>query len=220
METGSESIYPSNTERLLGAQISNDFSWNHHLILHEKSVRKVLNSKINALQKISWSADFRTRKMLANGLVQSNLVYVIQLYGSACEYLIQSLQVQQNRAARLVTKLEFGTSTKVLLTQVGWLSVHQLFVYHSILLLYKVKQNEKPSYLNEKFSRDFKYRTRQAASNDFVVTETPKSEIGRKSFVNTSRKLWNSLPTELKRTSQLSSFKNELRDWTMKNISI
>ena len=220
LETGTESIYPSETERLLGAQISNDFSWNQHLNLHEKSVRNILNSKISALQKICLSADFKTRKMLANGLVLSNLVYVIQLYGSASEYLIKSLQVQQNRAARLVTKLEYGTRTKVLLNQVGWLSVRQLFVYHSLLLVYKVKQNGKPSYLNERLSTDFKYRTRQAASNSLVVMDTPRSEVGRTSFVNTSRRLWNSLPAELKKTSQQSSFKIRLRDWILKNIDI
>ena len=155
-----------------------------------------------------YNSRFQSRSSKSQIIIITNTIFRSNFY------------LQIPRAARLVTTLEFGTSTKVLLTQVGWLSVHQLFVYHSLLLVYKVKQNGKPSFLNKKFSRDFKYRTRQAASNDFVVMETPKCEIGRKSFINTSRKLWNSLPAELKRASQLSIFKNELRDWTMKNISI
>ena len=51
-----------------------------------------------------------------------------------CEdYLVNALQVCQNKAARLVTKLDRFTPTKVLMQQCGWLSVKQLMIYHSLL---------------------------------------------------------------------------------------
>ena len=77
--------------------------------------------------------------MLADGLVMSNIVYMIQVYGQASDYLLRILQVQQNRAARAVTRLAWGTSTHHLLNQIGWLSVRQLYVYHSLLLLWKIR---------------------------------------------------------------------------------
>ena len=57
----------------------------------------------------------------------SRHIYVIQVYGCASDYLLQSLQVQQNHAARIVTRLGWGTDTKTLLGQIGWLSVKQLY---------------------------------------------------------------------------------------------
>ena len=67
--------------------------------------------------------------MIANGIVMSRIVYLIQVYGNASDYLLGFLQVLQNKAARIVTRLRWGTATEVLLNQIGWLSVKQLYVF-------------------------------------------------------------------------------------------
>ena len=66
---------------------------------------KMITSRINFLLKVSWSADFKTRKMIANGIVMSRIVYLIQVYGNASKYLQGFLQVLQNKVARIVTRL-------------------------------------------------------------------------------------------------------------------
>ena len=43
-----------------------------------------------------------TRKIVAVGLVQSKLQYLLPLFGAAPEYLLKGLQVQQMAAARAV----------------------------------------------------------------------------------------------------------------------
>ena len=220
LDTGSEIIKPSENECILGLHVSNDLSWNVHIASHEKSIVKTLTFKINGLSPLCYEADFKTSKILANGLVNSNLVYMIQLYGQASDYLIKMLQVQQNRAARLVTKLGWDTRTSELLKQVGWLSVRQLFVFHSLVLVWKIKKSEKPYYLNKKFYKNFSYGTRQATSNCFVVNTTPRCEFSRKSFVHSSTVLWNTLPTDLRNSSTLQAFKLKLKLWVIQNIQI
>ena len=106
---------------------------------------KIITSRINALMKVSWSADFKTRKMIGNAIVMSRIIYLVQVYGNASEYLLKSLQILQNKAARIITKLGWGTRTSVLLKQLGWLSINQLIVYHSLILVFKVNQNKKPA---------------------------------------------------------------------------
>ena len=131
----------------------------------------MITSRINALLKISWSADFKTRKMIANGLVMSRFVYLIQVYGNASEYLLRFLQVLQNKVARIVTRLSWDTGTHVLLIQVGWLSIQQLYVYHSLITVYKMTKGGKPEYLKEKFINDFAYQTRQATGWCLMYTK-------------------------------------------------
>ena len=211
LNTGSEQINPSKNERILGLIVSNDLTWNSHILSHEKSLSNNLSNKIYGLRKICAEEDFKTRKLLANGIVNSNLVYMIQLYGQASDYLIRILQVQQNKAARIVTRLDWGTSTNVLLNQIGWLSVKQLFVFHSLMLVWKIQESGQPRYLSEKFQRNYAYNTRQATSNSISVNSMPKSELSRKSFVHNSTMLWNALPTELKKSPQLSVFKSKLK---------
>ena len=175
---------------------------------------------LNALLKISWSANFKTRKMIANGIVMSRIIYLIEVYGNASEYLLRFLQVLQNKAARIVTRLRWGTETALLLNQVGWLSVKQLYVYHSLVLVYKMQHGGKPTYLNGKFRNNFAYQTRQATGSCFILSETPKSEKSRKSFVYNTTQLWNSLSTELRKTEQLHTFKINLKEWIKLNVPV
>ena len=126
----------------------------------------------------------------------SRLVYLVQVYGNAAEILLKFLQVIQNKAARYITRLRWGTETSVLLNQVGWLSVKQLIVFHSLIQLFKIKETGKPFTLRLKFRDNFCYRTRNAASNGLLQYETPKSDKSRDAFVYKSTVLWNNLPPE------------------------
>ena len=220
LNTGSEIIKPSDNERLLGAQISNNFTWNAHIQDDDKSMCKALTPRINALVKVSWSANFQTRKMIANAIVMSRLIYLIQIYGDAKDYLLSSLQVLQNRAARAVTRLPWGTETALLLNQVWWLSVNQLSDYHKLVSYYKIDRDEKPAYLSEKFKKNFNYNTRQKATNCLQVSITPKSGTSRDSFVHSTTMLWNTLPVNLRKAASLQKFKAALKSWVNQNIPV
>ena len=124
------------------------------------SVQFFLVSRINALQKISRISSFKTRKMLANGMVISRLIYLIQLWGGCPGYLLNFLQVLQNRAARLVCKEGKFTPIKTLLENCGWLSIRQLVAFHRVLLVFKIRQEGKPKYFVEKFTSNSHYKTR------------------------------------------------------------
>ena len=123
LDTGTETILPQSHEKMLGCNISSNFSWNHHLRDDEYSLNRQLTSRINPLRKISYSASFATRKMIANGIVLSRIIYVIQIWGGTHDYLLKMLQILQNKAARFVTNLDIFTSQAKLLQQCGWLSV-------------------------------------------------------------------------------------------------
>ena len=105
-----------------------------NLLHSDESVLRALNKRICALKILGKVASFRTRKMVADGIFMSKMIYLITLWGGSAKYMIVTLQKAQNRAARVVTKLDWYTPTAELLNQCGWLSVHQLVVYHSVVL--------------------------------------------------------------------------------------
>ena len=144
LNTGTEIIQPQSEERLLGANVSNSLTWNTHIRDGKGSLISSLTSRINALHKVCQYSNFMTRKMIANGIVMSYLTYLIPLYGGCQQYLLTSLQVLHNRAARHVTKSNWGTSSSAMLLQVGWLNVRQMIVFHSLVLLFKAKLEKKP----------------------------------------------------------------------------
>ena len=221
LDTGNEIIEPRSEERLLGGIISSNLKWNSHVQDHQKSLSKILTSKINALSKISAYSSFRTRKTIANGVVMSYLTYLVQLYGGCSEYLLTGLQVQQNKAARLVTRLGWGTPTSIILLQCGWLSVRQMVVHHSLLLLFKCKQTGKPEYIYSKINHKFTRVTRLATFGGIKDDRRFESSLAQNSFIPRTVKLWNEkLPETLRAEISLTTFKEKLKTWVKNNVHI
>ena len=219
LDTGQEVIEPVEHEKLLGAQVSNDFKFDIHIRNNKKSMINILTSRINALRKVAFVSSFKNRKMIAKGIIISTILYIITLYGSCNDYLLSCLQIVQNSAARCVTRLSWNTAVSVLLQQCGWLSVRQMVFYHTMVQVFKIKQDGKPVYLYNKLSQAFNYRTRLASSNGIRETEKIKSDLRKKGFVHRSTLQWNSLPLSLKNEKKQSKFKNDLRSWVKENVN-
>ena len=220
LNTGAEIIEPVNHEKLLGAVILSDLEWNMHLKEHEKSLFNTLTSRVNALIKVSNVADFRTQKMIANGIFMSNLVSLITLWSGCSEFLLTFLQTIQNRAAITVTKLDNYTRTEVLLHQLGWLSVRQLGVYHSLIQIYKTKQTKKPAYFSSKFDREFHRNTRLSTGNGIYVDKKIRNKTSKLNFSYRAVDLWNKLPRDIRFIGKLPKFKYKLKEWRKRNIPV
>ena len=225
LNTGNEIIQPSDHQKLLGVFVSQDLRWDHHI----RSSVSVLTSRLNALKIISSVASFNVRKIMANGIFMSSLIYVIQLWGGANKSLISLLQIQQNKAARFVTHLGHRTSVKILLQQCGWLSVRQLVIYHDCLFVYKVMQYSKPVYFQEKFQshsqfepfeEPVSFRTRLNCTGGIRMDGKTKSDLNRQSFVHVSSQAWNSLPAQIRQAQKIDSFKRSLKEWIQQHIDI
>ena len=95
-------IKPSESESLLGIQIHQSMSWNHHIRDGDGSVLKQLTTRVNGLRKLTYKADVKTKLMIANGIFMSKLSYGLAMWGNCQGYLRQALQVTQLNAARAV----------------------------------------------------------------------------------------------------------------------
>ena len=171
---------------------------------------------------VSSRADFSTRLMVANGIVMSKICYLIQLWGGCEKYLIHSLQVQMNRAAWSVTRLSCFTSTRRLMDSCGWLSVKQLVVYQTVIMIHKSMKTESPSYIYSRLSNPDTFRTRQSTSGSIRQDETfnSKSSHPRTSFRYRVAHDYNLIPANIRAISNLTSFKVKLKQWIKRNISI
>ena len=215
-------IPPTSTETLLGAHISEDLKWKEHLLGSEQSLVRQLTSRTNGLIKVSARAPFPTRLMVANGIFMSKLCYLIQLWGGAEKYLIKSLQVLQNRAARAVTRQSWFTPTRTLLKQCNWLSVHQLIFYQTVLTTHKIVLSGTPLYLSKKMSTEHPYKTRQATEGGIRFGENFEGKTGltHNSFCYIGTNQYNRIPASIRSAKTMQTFKYKLKKWISSNIPI
>ena len=222
IQTPTVLIKPSKTEKLLGCWIQDDLKWTQYIRdNNEENLTRSLNTRLGALRKIRKAANFKNRKMIAEGIIVSKLSYLISLWGGCGAGLRRSLQVIMNKAARVVTRLDWSTPTRELLSQCGWLSVNQLIFYHSVLQLHKVRLSGTPKYLFTMHnSWSYQYRTRQAENNLVQVRGKPNLELTKHSYKWRAARQYNQLPTDIRKCSNIKSFKVKVKTWIKTNISV
>ena len=171
---------------------------------------------------VSSSATFSTRLMVANGIVMSKLCYLVQLWGDCEGYLLDALQVAQNRAARIVTRSTWFTSTSQMLEQCNWLSVRQLVAYQSLVMTKKTLMSDSPYYIKQKLSSNYTYTTRKATTGAIrcTATSTNVHNFSHNSFVHRSTRLFNKLPSHIRTSKSLATFKSQVKLWVKTNIPI
>ena len=218
IKAGNYVIKPSFSHKLLGAQICETMKWKEHIITHENSLLKQLNSRINGLCLIPKQASFKTRLMVANGIYLSKLTNLIQVWGGTQDFIVKALQVSQNKVCKIVTGLSWFTPTATLLRQCGWLSIRQLIVYHTILSVHRTVISREPKYAYDKLCTETAQNTRQVVkfSDNFCC----KSERGKLSYFYRGAMDYNQIPSDLKQMRNIQSFKMNLKRWIRSNIPV
>ena len=212
----------SKVEKLLGLQLHEGLKFQEHIMGHEKSLLKMLSTRVKALQMLRKIANFKTRLMIANGIFMSKLCYVIPVWGGCEEYLMSALQIVQNKAMRAVCKRGKRHPIKDMLKETNWLSIRQLSVFHTLMQAKKVLVQKQPSYLYDRLvgGNRLRYARRIFPGRELVVGRQPRLSLIESSWRWRAAKHWAELPRELKSITKLSLFKSKLKSWVKENVEI
>ena len=216
IDTGTVIVRPQESEKLLGLNIHQSLKWREHLLDNEKSLIKSLRTRLSALKRISLNATFKTRLMVGNACFMSILAYMITVWGGTEGFILDALQVMQNKAARCITKKCWYTSTRTLLLQCNWLSIKQLIFYHSVLQVWKVMESGAPVYISAGFMAA---NTRSAIEGTLRIPVVDKS-VSKKSFLVRAAVMWNTVPPNIRSQCSLRVFKSKLKSWIKSNVEL
>ena len=216
INTGTVIVKPVVTEKLLGINIHQSLKWKEHIVSNDKSMLKMLRTRLNALVQVSRNANFKTRLMVANACFLSIITYMVAVWGGTEGYVIRAVQVMQNKAARTVTKLSWFTPTRTLLLQCNWLSIKQLIFFHTALQVWRVLESKCPVYIHSNMQLS---ATRSAAQGNLRVPPVESSLAG-KSFMVRSASVWNTVPPDIRSIKTIHTFKKKLKQWVKLNIEI
>ena len=151
------------------------------------------------------------KKTLYNTIFHPNLLYAIELFGNATKTTIKGLQTIQNKALRVLYDYPRLYSTKEMYKELNILKIKPLFMYRATIMMDKlIKQtatlnihNTLRDYCTQ---MDHKYYTRK--KDNFNL------KFDRPSFTSSNSfrlfMLWNDIPTDIKISQSITSFKNEL----------
>ena len=191
---------------LLGCYVQSDLKWHKQIDM----LLTKLQSRLGALDKFKNVVTPTVKKTIVEGIFTSVLSYCIPLFGGCDKGEMQSLQVMQIKAARIVTSLGIRTDRRELFATLDWMTVNQLVYYHSALSTYRIRKSSEPEYLAEILNRNNRL-------NKIIVPNSTLS-LAMKSYCFRGANEWNRLPEEIRECEKIRNFKKRLKSWILMNV--
>ena len=197
-------IVPST--KLLGVQLDDELSVLNRVNQIYQSVTFHLKT-LNALRNHIPS---ETKIILVKALILSKIDYCNILLSLCPNYLKKKLQKALNRAVRFIYCLKQRDSVTPYLKRAHFLPVEYRIRYKQSIEVFKIFNNQSPSYLQDFLHLYLPLKQGLRSSNDFELVETNHSS---KTLAYVMCKQWNSLPFTLRSITSLQKFKKALKTY-------
>ena len=124
----------------------------------------------------------------------------------------------KKRAARIILDAAPDAPSKALFEKLGWLSVFDLVTLHKCILLYKIFNNQSPSYLQDLFiCQTSNAYTLRSESNFDLRLPKHRTNLFKNSLQYSGVHIWNSLPLNIRCAPSLPVFKRNVEKYIFIN---
>ena len=151
-------------------------------------------------------------EILVHAVISSKIDYCNSVYYGINKNIISALQKVQNAAVRMIFKLKRRTSVSEYYKKLHWLKIEQRIYYKIILMVFKCANGIAPVQLTEKI---IKFKNIDTLTLNCMQCN---SKSGRRSFSYIGPRLWNEVPIEIRKLSDLESFKSGLKTLLYNNF--
>lgn len=156
-------------------------------------------------------------KLIVHSLISCRIDYANALLYGAPQKDLMKLQRLLNMAARIITFTPSTHHITPVLRDLHWLPITQRITYKILLLTFKILNNMGPSYLKELLTPFTSSRLLRSSSLSLLyVPKSNRKTLGDRAFSNCAPVLWNSLPADIKSSSNVTTFKAKLKTFLFK----
>lgn len=228
-----KTVKESNCEKILGVLGNNKLTWHHHLFGDFSDPKNPMTGlvsqlakRVGMLSRLVKLVPANRFKLLVNGLFMSKLLYCLPLFANALglptsriidtetryhsftKSNLKTLQTLENKVLRLITGRGYRTPVIQLLEESQMLSVNQLVVFSTIMIVFKVQHTGEPKYLDNRLKMNYGGRI----NIHFNLSRA------REGFMYRASKCFSSLPPDIKSETKEGLFKSKVRLWIKSTI--
>ena len=215
IKIGKTEIKQSECVRNLGAFLDSKMNMDKH-------INTVCRSGYMQLRQIGHIRKYLTTdatKSLVNSLVTSRLDYCNALLSGVPKTILGRLQTLQNTAARIITRTSRYEHITPVLKELHWIPVNHRVEFKVLMLTYKALNDQLPSYIRDMLQIYHPARSlRSQNTTQLVVPKTRTVRYGGRSFSSVAPKLWNALPTSVRNSETVYTFKKRLKTHMFRQI--
>ena len=197
------------TVKNLGVTFDQDMYFQSHV----KQISKTAFFHLRNIAKVRHILSQNDAEKLVHAFITSRLDYCNSLLAGCPAKSLNSLQLIQNAAARILTGVRRRDHITPSLASLHWLPVRYRIEFKILLLTYKALNGLAPLYLEELIEpRKMARPVRSQYANMLEVPKKiPKARTGARAFKYQAPQLWNLLPASVRAADTLCMFKTRLK---------
>ena len=188
-------IQQTQCSKYLGINIDDDLNWQTHINFLYSKLMKLCG----ILYKIKSFIPEETVKTIYYALVNSNIIYGIEIYANTYYSYIDKLIKVNNRIIRIVYNKSFYTHTKDLYSLINSLPIDKLHEYYLLSFVHKVLFDENMPLIFKNYFQKVEVDSQYSLRNSLSIKVIRfKTSFGQRCCLYKAAKLWNTLPSDVK----------------------
>ena len=195
------------THKHLGVYFSTDCTWHKHI----DYIKEKAWGRINVMRKLKFKLDRKSLEIIYMVFIRPLLEYADVIWDNCTLYEKQELDKIQNEAARIATGTTKLISLDCLYNEVKWESLEKRRRNYKLTLFYKMYTNLTPSYLSDLVPQTVRSVSRYNLRNSHALqTVDARSNNYYYSFLPSTVREWNNLPSDVTQSESIAAFKHNL----------
>ena len=179
---------------------------------YASSVCKSGHYHLRNLSQVRKYLDPSSCEKAVHAFVTSRLDFCNSLLAGVKKNSLLKLQRVQNAAAKVVTKKKKYDHVTPLLQKLHWLPIEKRIIFKILIITYKCLNGVGPFYITSDLLTIQPVRNTRSANT--ILLHQPRTKLkfaGDRAFSSIAPKLWNSLPSKIRESTSLASFKSKLK---------
>ena len=197
-------IHDKKELRILGVNFQHNLGWKAHMETGLKATLPATRKTFGSIKQLGKMLPTDSKKLLAEGLLMSKIIYAISQWGGAGPTMLTTAQRLQNKIARWITGSSRRIRNSTLLETLGWFSIQETEKIHSLTQLWKILNKTKPANIWNKIETNTEME---------IKTQPTRLQFTNNSFLKRTTLVWNTLPSETRKLKSLPTFKVHLKKW-------
>lgn len=195
-----------NEIKYLGVVVDKKLTFKNHINYICSKISKKVYFLYKSRKKLSLSAAIK----IYNTTIKPHFEYCSSILFMANKTDKSRLQKLQNRAMRVILKVSNYTSIKFMLESLQWLSINQRLIMNILILVYKMKNKNYPSYLCDRLVYNNEIHNYDLRNLGNFRLDLYRNEKAKNILLYNGLKLFNELPCELRNETNLNRYKKNL----------
>lgn len=206
---GNSKIEVVDSHTVLGVTIQKDLSWSIHL----DNLSNRIAQKVRQLTQMKHFLSLHARKQFFHAHIQSIIDYASSIWDGAPDCAIKPVTRTHKRAIKQIL-LKSASLTTNDFKSLGILPLKKKLILNKASLMYKIMNKHAPQSLIDNCPKNEKRQNH----NELEICSKPRINLYKTSLHYSGGTLWNYLPTYLKESKRLSTFKRAYKEYLFKQI--